>query len=1284
MSGNKLWCALIASLCISACGGGGGDGDGDDGGNNQTNQLPTANAGADQFVLEKEAVIINGTGSDSDGSVVSYAWTQTTGTTVTLSGADSATLSFDAPDIDVETVLTFQLQVTDDDGAVDTDSVNINVDNIFAPEVALVSEITLQEQTSASLQAQVTQTTYDITSIAWTQVSGDTLNIDSATNSDTVQITTPSIDQDAVATLRVTVTDSIGQTAQADVIVTIEAHKELTLIGKVTDEVIANARVCAQEIDSAETCSNADANGDYLLTLEELSSNSLITLTATGQASQSFVTFKSQLGTVATLLERAGSDKVLTKDEDFGVNITNVTTAKYALILSQVANIDDDFTLAFAIGQLSPKKLIEYAAAIKVVVDNADIDLPDGISSTLDLVANSNVIDDFIEALNIEHSIAFDTAIAAIFEDANLLPEVDGLVFNGSFILADLQNSESAFKPFAIAFNQDNTATISSSYMNAESANWQLVGNQMRVDLINNPLYLTTHCLDNSEKYECHVFADSMQIDWIVQGSSYDLVKVVISQSQTDPSGSHPDRLIEETYYLNLIKDSEITELVIEDFVDKQWSLPTYNASSVITIANNKAFGLSAAQMLFNADNTGSYRDEYNDDVDFNWNINESGQLIVEVSLTDNQDYTWTYSQIKTGISNLFVLSSYSATSDIRTYQMTIGNATEVTTTSSFTELTLPGKYDLYLGGDARSSEVITILPDGIAYKYIEEKNSISSAYHYYDWSIVDGLLTFTNRVYTGTSASSLEWNKSQSCEQNCDSTTLTLIAMEGTQQYSHYIERDGDMEQHKAGIIVWEKRDAITVTQRLALIDFYAANSGFESAIARIIEPSSEVLGKVTSYDGEFSYNLLQVGGLDHLVINQSYKEGQPNIDCNNDGILAPERQVWRYNGYYLVSSNERKAAGIADGAQGIKLILDASITYPDNAQCADLEERLISETLNWGFKDSDLGTLEVTEGQYAFEINKHTEADASYAYAWIAEFQTGGVGSLLHGLPQQKSLTWAEQSGRLTNVVVDMDDTRGDFSVEILGVVKAANGESLVLTINENAKPTDYTKRIRTSNVGQFMHVDTDLSLSFNDMVGTYIVNYVYEDGHSFVLNYNYDGFGTLANVTDGSFEHYRWLHWTVQNNEMIAYTYTQYTDSDGDGIADDANGNGVPDSYLSSSISTSEEATKYCAANSQACGIAMDRRYMPIRVIGDKVYLFRHKLVNQYPATDSFNLTEPSIITHSMGSMWMFNKQSGKINQIYTNQSKLMENQSPVTGGQMLLNDSLVIQPKVDELD
>ena len=86
---------------------------------------PTANAGTDQNVAGNSLVTLSGSASDPDGGSLNYNWSQTAGTLVTISDADTLSPTFYAPNT-TET-LTFKLTVTDDSGQSTNDSVNVNV-----------------------------------------------------------------------------------------------------------------------------------------------------------------------------------------------------------------------------------------------------------------------------------------------------------------------------------------------------------------------------------------------------------------------------------------------------------------------------------------------------------------------------------------------------------------------------------------------------------------------------------------------------------------------------------------------------------------------------------------------------------------------------------------------------------------------------------------------------------------------------------------------------------------------------------------------------------------------------------------------------------------------------------------------------------------------------------------------------------------------------------------------------------------------------------------------------
>ncbi|NIQ89824.1 MAG: hypothetical protein GWN93_12590 [Deltaproteobacteria bacterium] len=96
------------------------------------NDPPTANAGADQTVLEKSTVTLDGSNSfDPDDGIASYRWKQVAGQSVTFSDPTEDQPTFEAPSFDDsgDQPLIFELIVTDHGGLQSSDSTNVTVSN---------------------------------------------------------------------------------------------------------------------------------------------------------------------------------------------------------------------------------------------------------------------------------------------------------------------------------------------------------------------------------------------------------------------------------------------------------------------------------------------------------------------------------------------------------------------------------------------------------------------------------------------------------------------------------------------------------------------------------------------------------------------------------------------------------------------------------------------------------------------------------------------------------------------------------------------------------------------------------------------------------------------------------------------------------------------------------------------------------------------------------------------------------------------------------------------------
>ncbi|HEX7032348.1 MAG TPA: Ig-like domain-containing protein [Nitrososphaera sp.] len=97
---------------------------------NSVNDLPVANAGADQSVQENVVVTLDGSASsdvETDSTSLTYSWNQTAGPPVTLSDPTSATPEFTSPAVASAETLTFQLVVSDGIADSAPDTVNVTV-----------------------------------------------------------------------------------------------------------------------------------------------------------------------------------------------------------------------------------------------------------------------------------------------------------------------------------------------------------------------------------------------------------------------------------------------------------------------------------------------------------------------------------------------------------------------------------------------------------------------------------------------------------------------------------------------------------------------------------------------------------------------------------------------------------------------------------------------------------------------------------------------------------------------------------------------------------------------------------------------------------------------------------------------------------------------------------------------------------------------------------------------------------------------------------------------------
>jgi Leucine-rich repeat (LRR) protein len=126
--------------------------------NPAVNVAPTVSAGSAKTVTEGSLVTLAGTGSDSDGTIVSYTWLQTAGPSVTLATPNAASTSFTAPQVSSDSLLTFRLTVTDNRGASTSASTNVTVKD--AADLVVSGISVLASQTNPPRGSTIAVTVY--------------------------------------------------------------------------------------------------------------------------------------------------------------------------------------------------------------------------------------------------------------------------------------------------------------------------------------------------------------------------------------------------------------------------------------------------------------------------------------------------------------------------------------------------------------------------------------------------------------------------------------------------------------------------------------------------------------------------------------------------------------------------------------------------------------------------------------------------------------------------------------------------------------------------------------------------------------------------------------------------------------------------------------------------------------------------------------------------------------------------------------------------------------------
>jgi hypothetical protein len=158
---------------------------------------------------------------DADGSIASYLWTQTAGPQVSLSGLNTAQVSFVAPLVASQTDVELTLVITDDEGATAQNSIKVPIRASTEQIVADAGDDQqVREFAEVLLDASGTLTVSGTYSCRWSQLKGQALVLVNP-NACQASFIAPDISGTSQLELQLTITDSNNQTATDTMLVTV-------------------------------------------------------------------------------------------------------------------------------------------------------------------------------------------------------------------------------------------------------------------------------------------------------------------------------------------------------------------------------------------------------------------------------------------------------------------------------------------------------------------------------------------------------------------------------------------------------------------------------------------------------------------------------------------------------------------------------------------------------------------------------------------------------------------------------------------------------------------------------------------------------------------------------------------------------------------------------------------------------------------------------------------------------------------------------------------------------
>ena len=1016
-------------------------------------------------------------------------------------------------------------------------------------ESPTVSQTTIEdalEQEALTLSATASDSDGSIASYSWSHDASFEFTSSGLSTAEAT-FTSPDITEDVTVNFTVTVTDDDGATASSTQEVLIKRKvSNVTITGIVTDEPIANAEL---EIVVGSESFNVQAgdNGRYtaVLDIDESSAKKLVRVKAKGlDTLNPGVEFVSQLSSVEKLLAQAGDDKTLDSNDNFGVNITNVTTAEFALLTRGGTEPESEEELDSALLNVDADEKIQLATLIKIVVDNPDYSLPEGVNSTLELVANEQVAKQFEEEVTEKDPEIIEKTKKEIKEDDDLVTGATGSLEGNYIINSPRYHTNTAFHLSLMADGSGQFSSNTSSAITwSESAGVYTLEFDKQVTIYQN---------SDAESSESLVLT-GLSFIVLAENDVFRTIEITRSTERmiVDRNSGSVTMTTEEdeTYTTNLIYKNKTISLLAEQLIG-EWAFHAYENDYDTSDEPDLPETLQ-----FYADGTGDVGG--NSSEAFTWQLNSH-------SLTVNYDEDgetgqlelWFTKALSGGYQLVGLDRSFDEPSDTLTGLLIKKQA--VTTTNE----DLVGRWHGFIG--TSQSYDLNIHSDG----------TTMIGLGITDWQghLEDGQFTRKRFIYNNEVVTSCE-GFDTSCYLNSEMIHEFISIVDNLfyiNRTINYYLPNGEISSKDGAILVYEYSKDLTysaLTEELLenYTEFYSADGQTDRVYAEYDESGNvtyavEVEGQTyfgaTFNDGVLSYDRngekwhfeLVSSDTDSIVVCH-YKDGgtcnaasqitylpkRPKVtltaNSNGNGEISPASQesfLYQKVGFEIIPDDDF----VLDSIEGCEGYIEGShyIAFAGNMDCE----------INATFKEQ-----EETVGKFIIG-----NQDLYYASAYTIELKDDQTGTLTYN--DKVDVVWTENSEGVLEITPQQEFILNEFQnieyqegspVEVAykniatslrlipRQVKGSNWYELEQTI-EQYKNDVFVEQSESSYEVNKTSLDQRLAIMADDIAGDWSVDLVSERT-VYNVTFNPDGTGTSHDISDLSVENFTWQ---VLNNSIV----------------------------------------------------------------------------------------------------------------------------------------------------